>query len=254
MGSFFCFVEFEERATGDDDLAVFEIMHQGAFEGEHAGFGIHQRQQLHTKGRLKRGVLIELVKNPLWLGATLELYDNAHTLAVGLVAHIRDGVDASFTMKGGNAFEQAGFVELIRNFVNDDRETSVANFFDSGGAAHGQVSTTGAVCLADALASDDNTAGGEVWSRDELHQIFDADLVKFIKTVDQQVESGYQFTQIVRWDVGCHANSNAIGAVHQQVGDSGGQNFRLLERAIKVIQKVDCVFIQVCQNFIRDLG
>ncbi len=254
MRAFFGFVEFEEGASGDDDLAVFEIVHQGAFEGEHTGFSIHQGEQLHSKGRLKRGVFIELVEHSLRLGAAFELNHDAHAVTVRLVAHIRDGVNASFTVKGGDAFDQAGFVELIRDLVDDYRETSVANFFNGGGAAHREVTATGAVCLADALAADDDAASGEVWSGNELHQVFHADLIQLVEAVDKQVESRHQLPQIVRRDIGCHTNRDTVGAVHQQVGNTRGQNFRLLERAIKVIQKVNRVFIQVSQNFIRNFG
>ena len=50
MRAFFGFIEFKERAARDDHLAVLEIMRQRAFEREHAGFGVHQGEQLHAEG------------------------------------------------------------------------------------------------------------------------------------------------------------------------------------------------------------
>ena len=80
---------------------------------------------------------------------------------------------------------------------------------------------TGAVSLADAFASDDDTAGREVGSGDDLHQVFHADLIELVKAVDEQIEGGYQLAQVVRRNVGCHADCDTVRAIHQQVGDAG---------------------------------
>jgi len=89
------------------------------------------------------------------------------------------------------------------------------------------VTATGAVCLADALTADDNAASGEVRSGNELHEVFNANLIKLVEAVNEQVEGSYQLAQVVRRNVGCHADRDAVGAIHQQVGEAGRQNLRL---------------------------
>lgn len=50
MRTFFGFIEFVECPAGDDDLAMLQKMRECPFEREHAGFSVHQGEQLHTKG------------------------------------------------------------------------------------------------------------------------------------------------------------------------------------------------------------
>ena len=54
-------------------------------------------QEDHAEGFLHAGVLVELVENDfMLLGAALELDDDAHAVAVGLVADVGDVVDRFF--------------------------------------------------------------------------------------------------------------------------------------------------------------
>jgi len=208
---------------------------------------------LDAKGRLKRGVLVQLVENAFGLRAALEFNDDAHPCTVGLIAHVRNSVKPTFAVESRDTFDQAGFVQLVRYLLDDDGKTSVADLFDRGSAAHGKVTASGAVSLANALTAHNNAAGGEVRSGNELHQVFHADLVKLVKTVDEQIEGSHQFAQIVRGNVGSHANRDAVGTVHQQVGSACWQNLRFLERAVKVVEKVNRVFIQVGKDLVRNL-
>ena len=55
-------------------------------------------------------------------------------------------------------------------------------------------------------------------------------------------------------DVGRHAHGNTRGAVDQHVGNGRWQNLWFLQRAVKVINVVDGVQIQLAQNFNRRRG
>ena len=57
-----------------------------------------------------------------------------------------------------------------------------------------------------ALRPDDDAAGGKIRSGDEFHQELDGDIIHRVVVVDQVDEGCGQFFQVMRWDVGCHAD------------------------------------------------
>ena len=59
-----------------------------------------------------------------------------------------------------------------------------------------------------------------------------------------------QLLEVVRGDIGGHTNGDTRGTIQQQIGKSGRQDGRFLERAIKVINKVNGILFQVSQHFL----
>ena len=65
---------------------------------------------------------------------------------------------------------------------------------------------------------------------------------------------GEHFAEIVRRDVGRHADRDAAGAVDQQVGEAGGQHLRLALAGVVIGLEVDRVLVDVAQQEVGDLG
>src|ERR1700687_3080389 len=59
--------------------------------------------------------------------------------------------------------------------------------------------------------------------------------------------------QVVRRDVGGHADSDAAGAVDKEIGDARRQDHRLFARLIEVGDEVDGFFFEVSKNVFADL-
>ena len=92
---------------------------------------------------------------------------------------------------------------------------------------------------------------GKVRPRDDSHQL----LGPSCRTIDQVDHSRDDFTQVVRRNVGRHANRYAAGTVYQQVGYSGRQHSGLAERLIVVRHPVHRVFVDVpAQHLFGRLG
>ncbi len=77
--------------------------------------------------------------------------------------------------------------------------------------------------------------------------------------VDQMDDRVDHFTEVVRRDVGGHADGDALAAVDEQVGEPGGQHFGLLGAAVVVGHHVDGVFVDAfeqlhCQRMQPALG
>ena len=84
------------------------------------GLAVDHGQQDHAEALLHRGVLVELVEHDLGLGAALEFDDDAHAVAVALVAQVGDVVDDLVVDQIGDALDQLALVDLVGNLGDDD--------------------------------------------------------------------------------------------------------------------------------------
>ena len=59
------------------------------------------------------------------------------------------------------------------------------------------------------------------------------------------------FSEVVRRNVGRHANCDSLRPVYQQVGETAGENYWFLKLTRIVVDKVDGVFIDVREHVER---
>ena len=97
---------------------------------------------------------------------------------------------------------------------------------------------------ADAVAAEDGGAGREVRPRHDLHDLLDGEL----GIVDQRAAGVDQLAEIVRRDVGRHADGDAARAVDQQVGERRRQDRRLALALVVVRLELDRVLVDVGQQ------
>ena len=92
-------------------------------------------------------------------------------------------------------------------------------------------------------------AGREVRALDDLAQLVDGDLGVF-----EVREAGVDdLAEIVRRNVGRHADGDAAGAVDQQVGKLRRHHRRLQQPVVVVRLEVDRVLVEVVEQVLRDL-
>ena len=91
----------------------------------------------------------------------------------------------------------------------------------------------------DTRAAHDGSARGEVRTLHEVEQFADFG----VWMVDQVVGGIDDLAQVVGRDAGCHANSNALAAVHQKVREPRWHHLWFVARTIEVRGKVDGVFV-----------
>ena len=83
-----------------------------------------------------------------------------------------------------------------------------------------------------------------------LHQGFGADR----RVVDVGAAGGEDFAEVVRRDVGRHADRDPAGAVDQDVGEARGQDHRLGPRRVVIGREIDRVLVDVAEQEVGDLG
>ena len=243
--------QVEGGAAADDLHLELNIAFHHRFQAHDLGNAIVQRQHDDTHGVLQLGVAVELVQHDLRVCVLFDLDDDLHARAGGgFVVQVADALDALVLDKVGNALDQAGLVDHVGDLGDENFKPPVFLFDDFGTAAQRDLAAPGRVGGADAAATHDDAAGGEVGAFDVFHQ---PGQVNF-GVVHQGDHTVDDLAQVVRRNVGGHADSDALAAVDQQVGEAAGQDVGFLFGFVKVGVPVDGVLFDVGQHFAGHLG
>ena len=217
-------------------------------ERQHAGLVVHDREEDDAEGALHRRQGVELVENDLGVLAALQLDDDAHALAVGFVAQVRDPVDLLVVDELGDALDQLGLVDLIGNLGDDDRFLVAARrLLDHRPGPHLDRPAARLVGVPDPLGPVDEGSGGEVRPRQPLHQLGERGL-GMLDELDRGVD---HLRQVVRRNVRRHADRDAGRAVDEQVRELRRQDQRLDERAVVVGRPVHRFLVDVLAEQLR---
>ena len=243
-------VEQEFGAPGDDLFAERDEDRQQVLQVHQQRTAGVERHHVAAEIGLQRREPVELVQHHFGHRVALQLDDDAKTVAVGFVAQIGDALDLLLAHQFGDALDHGGLVHLVGNFRDDDGFAVLADRFDRHLAAHHHRAAAEMIGRANALASEDDAAGRKIRSRNDVDEVVDRQR----GIVDQRDAGVDHLAEIVRRDVGGHADRDAAGAVDQQVREFGGQYPRFAERAVVVVLVVDGVLVEIVEQQLRDLG
>ena len=248
-------VEEEGGAAADDVDAVVDEGVDGLVERELLGLAVVDGQEDHGEALLHLGVLVELVEDDLVLGAALEVDDDAHAVAVGLVAESSgDVVDDVVVDELGDALDELGLVDLVGDLGDDDGLAAAGDVFDAALGAHHEAAAAGVVGLRDVGAAEDEAAGGEVGTLDVLEDELEVG-AGFGLVFREEGDGGVDdLGEIVRRDVGRHADGDAGAAVDDEVGDARGEDGGLEGGLVVVGDEVDGVGVDVGEHLAGDAG
>ena len=140
----FGFAQFENRAPAHHIHAVLDEQLDQRDQPQLTRLAAHDSQQDHAERFLHLGVLEEIVQDELRFLTPLQLDDDAHAFARGLVAHVGNAFDLLGLNEFGDALDQFGFVDLVRNFRDDDIFAVLGGLFDGRFCAHDEAA---APCL-----------------------------------------------------------------------------------------------------------
>ena len=114
--------------------------------------------------------------------------------------------------------------------------------------AHRDRAAPGAVGLLDTAAADDQPAGREVRALDPGHERVEQVLVGGLKILQVPLDPLGDLAEVVRRDLGGHADRDALGPVDEQVREPGGQHHGLGGPAVVVRPEIDGVLVDVPQH------
>src|SRR5204863_5730550 len=118
---------------------------------------------------------------------------------------------------------------------------SALKLFEADFAADFQAAAAGFKIVFDSFQAAEHAAGGKVRPFNVGHQLSKSDAW----VIDLGADPVDDFTQVVRWDIGGHADGNAGAAVDQQVWERRGKNRGLGLGFIIVRDEIDRVLVHV---------
>ncbi len=214
----------------------------------------HEREHVEREAGLQRRLLVELVEHHLRRRVARELDDDAHALAVGLVIQAHDPDDALLLVRLDDRLDDARRRHLIRDLADDDLVAAL--FFDDLGlAAQLHRAAARLVGLPDRLAAHQDAAGREVGALHDVAQrvvdVLDAQVRAAGLVLDQIRDRVADLADVVRRDVGRHADRDAGAAVDEQLRKPRGQHDRLFGLIVEVGDELDGLFVDVDQHVER---
>ena len=244
MGAFLGFGELVARTTHDDVFLVGDVVVQRLLQGEHAGHAVDEREHDDAEAHLQLRVLIQLVEHHLRDGVLLQLDDDVDAVAIGAVVDVRDLGKLLLTNQLAELLEQALAVHLVRDLRDHDGAFAVLALFDLALRAHGEAAATRLIGIQDALLAHDDAAGREIRAGKGGHELGGGHL----GVVEHHARGVDGLAEVVRRDVGGHADGDAVGAVDQQAGEARGQDRGLLQAFVIVGLEVDRFLVEVAQQ------
>ena len=236
-------------ARDDVDLVV-DVVVQDLAEAQRARHSVDEGEVDDAEVGLQLRPLVEVVEHHLRDGTALEVDDDAHALAVGLVAHVRDALDLLLVDRLGDLFLEKTLVDLVRDLGDNEALTPVLDLLDVDLRAHGDGAAAGLVGVLDAVGAHDGAARGEVRAGEHGHELLGGDL----GIVDHHADGLGDLVEVVRRDVGRHADGDAVRAVDEEVREPRGQDGRLGERLVVVGLEVDGLLAEVLEHGHGRLG
>ena len=152
-----------ELGAAPDDLApeLDEVL-DDVEERQHPRPAADDRQHDDAERRLQLRVLVEVVEDDLRHLAALQLDDDPHAVAIGLVAQVGDALDRLLADQLGDVLEQPLLVDLVGNLGDDDRDlVALLRLLGRRLGAQRDRAAAGRVGVEDAVAPDDEAAGRE---------------------------------------------------------------------------------------------
>src|SRR5437868_7933924 len=194
------------RAPADHIYAVvdeiFDRLHQAHFPG----LAVHHRKQNHAEAFLHLGMLEQLIEHQLRLAIPLQLDHNAHTIAVALIANIRNIIDYFVVYELSDSLYQPRFVHLIGNLGDDDSLAIFVEGFDAGLGSHHETASTIFVGIHDSRAAMNDAGGREIGALHEFQNL--RELSGWI--VDQSDSGVHDLSEIVRRNFRRHPNRDPV--------------------------------------------
>ena len=165
MDAFLGLIQVKLSTTAYNINLVINVVTKNLAEGKRTRNTVNQSQVNDAKVGLKLSLLIEIVQNNLWYSITLEVQNNAHTLTVGLIAHVRDAFDFLLVDCLSNLLLEKTLVNLIWNLSNNKALTTALNLLNVDFCADRNRTAASLVSVLDALSAHDDATCWKVRTR-----------------------------------------------------------------------------------------
>ena len=226
MLAFAGFAQVVLRAAADNVNAVRDEKIQQLNQPKLARLAADDGEQDHAEGFLHLRHLEKLVEDDFRFFVALHFDDDAHSVAVAFVANVGDAFDFLVVDQLSDVLDEIFLVHLIRQFGDDDVLAIFAALFDGCFGADLEAAAAFFVCLLNSVAAVDVAGCGKIGAGNDFHHL----LERGFRIFDEQDRGFDDFLQIVRRNIGGHADGDAGGAVDEKARNARGQNVPALFR------------------------
>ncbi len=203
----------EGRATHDDLELVGDPVADERVDAQRAGHAVDEREHVRTEVVLQLRVLVQVVEHDLRDGVALEHDHQALARAARrLVADVRDPLDAPVLDQLGDLQREGVGVDLVRE-LGDDEADPVLDLLDVDDRAHRDRAAARAVRVLDPAVAEDRRACREVRALDDADQRVEDLFGRGVRVVEVPLDALGDLAEVVRRDVGGHADGDARRAV-----------------------------------------
>ena len=224
VGTLLCLLQLIlGAADGHVVTMLHEILH-AVLERQQARTAIDQRDGVDRETALQCCHLEELVEQYVGIGIALAVHHDAHALPARLIVDIGHALYLVFVGQVGNILHQVGLVDPVWNLRHHNLIVGLAGL-DLCLGTHHDAATPSGIGILHALQAIDIGSRGEVGAGDILHQPVHVD----VGVVNVGTAAINHLIEVVGRHVGGHTHGNAVAAVHQQVGNLGRHDRRLLQ-------------------------
>src|SRR6266498_2029702 len=246
-------LQLVRRAVAYDLAAEGDEFVERLGQVEDLRLAVDDREVDHPERDLHLRHLVQLVQDDLRDGVAFEFDDDADLLlrrrfAVGLVADLRNALDLLVIDQVGDLFDQLRLVDLERDLGDDDGVAllgAAPDAVDRGPRPKLHHAAPGLVSLLDAFAAVNEPAGGEIRARHDLDQVRELGF-RSLEEVNGRLDD---LAQIVRRNLGRHADGDPVRTVDQQVRHARRQDGRLLAQFVVVRNEFDGFLLDVGEQF-----
>src|SRR5208282_1887170 len=240
--AFLGLLQLEPRAPQHDFAPMLDVATDKLLQSQGLGPAMINCQHVDGKAAFQRRLLVQIVDDDLRNRVALELDDDARVL-VRLVANGRDVREARrfFVHQFGDALDEHRAVDVVGDFRDDDLLAPTLELLHADLATHLDAAAPAREIFLDDFQPAHHAAGREVRAFDELHQPLDSD----IRVVNLRADAVNDFAEVVRRNIGGHADGDAGAAVDEQVGKRGGENDRLGAGLVVVRNEIHRVLVHV---------
>src|SRR5690606_26381693 len=241
MGAPFGFGKFKFGASDHHVVPVVDKIFDQILEIERQRPPLHEGYVVDAEGRLKCGILVQVVQDNIADGILLQVVNDSEPFPIGFIADVGNAFDYLIIHQGGRFFDHLRLVHLVGNLGHDDLFPAAGGGHNLGPAAYHDPSPPIQGGLAYPLHPIDETTRREIRRGDVLHELGDGDVV----VVDIGRNAVHHLAEVVGRHVCGHSDGNTGRAIDKQVRELAGQYGRFLERVVKVRLEVDCILVDV---------
>ena len=239
-------------APDDDVELMVDVVPDQLVEPQRAGHAVDDGQHVGAEAGLQLGVLVEVVQHHLGHGVALELDDDADADPVAaLILDVGDAGELAVADLLGDRGDEVVVVDLIRQLGDDDPGAAARVLLDLHHATHPDRAAARGVGVRNALGPNDQAGGGEVGPLHALGDRGQRGLFVGLVVLQAPVHRFGELAEVVRRDIGGHADRDAARTIGEQVREPARQDGRLLHAAVVVRNEIDCLLVDFTQHLHR---